>query len=132
MSDSWLDSIVLVVSRDEAITDFGTGFLIYRDERATYFVTCAHVVNDVGGADNIAVSVRERKEGGTTFKDYQAGLVACGSRDTIDLAVLRVEGRQILSLLPLRSTSPEKNTPFYTAGYRLFERRRFEFRRLQG
>jgi hypothetical protein len=49
MSDSWLDSIVLVESSDQAIQGFGTGFPIYWDGRATYFVTCAHVVRDAGG-----------------------------------------------------------------------------------
>jgi hypothetical protein len=34
--------------------------------------------------------------------------------------------------LPLRSTSPERDTLFYTAGYRLYDRNHFEFRRLRG
>ncbi len=36
-------SVLLVTSSDQTNTQFGTAFAIYRDEQATYFLTCNHV-----------------------------------------------------------------------------------------
>ena len=99
--------VVLITSSDLSNRRFGTGFVIHRDEQATYLLTCAHVVDDVGGAETIDI-------GG-----LKAAIVAIGDADALDLAVLRVEGSQDKSPLSLRA-SGEKDTAFRTAGFQLF------------
>ncbi len=58
---------------------FGTGFVVYRDKKGSYLVSCAHVVEECG-EDVLMV---ENKE---------AQLLHVGSRDAIDLALIYVEG----------------------------------------
>ena len=48
------DAVCLVHSKDRDNKRFGTGFAIHKDEGATYFLTCMHVVKDVGGPDRFA------------------------------------------------------------------------------
>jgi hypothetical protein len=57
----------------------GTGFVIYRDENGTYFLTAAHVVSQIG-ADQLKVAHCDAK------------VVAHGSSEGFDIAVLMVEG----------------------------------------
>lgn len=78
MSDSWQASVVLITSSDRGESHFGTGFVIDKDERNTYIVTCAHVVRDVGGPDKIKIS------------GIQARVIASSPEDGADLAVLRL------------------------------------------
>jgi|GEM_PF-3597393 len=80
------DSIVLITSADTSNKKFGSGFAIRREQDMTWIVTCAHVVEDVGGAGCIQIDGRP------------AEILACGKSDEIDLAVLRVAG---LGSLPL-------------------------------
>lgn len=80
-------SIVLVESLQKDNTAFGTGFVVARDGDVTYVVTCAHVVRDVGGPDNVKVAARH------------ARVVALGEDNGLDLAVL--ESRHLQSRSPL-------------------------------
>jgi hypothetical protein len=80
------DSIALIESTDSSRTEFGSGFIIKRDKCATYWLTCAHVIIDVGGIQKARVG---------NFPATLAGLgesELAGIRDSYDLAVLRVEG----------------------------------------
>ena len=75
------DSVFLVVGGEPNNQQFGTAFAFYRDEQGTYFLTCKHVVTDVGGADQVVVG------------DQPADVVASSSQVGFDdLAVLRVKG----------------------------------------
>ncbi|KPA19578.1 hypothetical protein MHK_000199 [Candidatus Magnetomorum sp. HK-1] len=49
-------SVFLVESISEDIDDFGTAFVIYKDKKYIYLITCAHVVKKVGGVNNILVA----------------------------------------------------------------------------
>src|SRR5215212_8321542 len=91
MSADPQDSVFLVTSSDPDNQQFGTAFALYSGEDATgnlikspfpaYFLTCRHVVTDVGGPKQVRI-------GG-----YQAKVVASGSEGSLeDLAVLRVDG----------------------------------------
>lgn len=59
---------------------FGTGFVIHREGDHALILTCAHVLDDVGGPAGLAVD------------GLPAEVVAAGSAQAIDLAVLRVAG----------------------------------------
>jgi formylglycine-generating enzyme required for sulfatase activity len=49
-------SVLLVTSADRANSSFGTAFYVGRDDHGqAYVVSCAHVVDDVGGADSVHV-----------------------------------------------------------------------------
>ena len=88
MNTNFSDSIILVTSIDPQYSgDFGTGFVIHQYEQTTYVLTCAHVVKDVGGPDNV-------KAGG-----YPARVEGLGDVYGCDLAVLSVKDG--LSKLPL-------------------------------
>jgi cold shock CspA family protein len=109
MSDSWQDSVVLIVSSDPNESHFGTGFVIGKHEQTTYLLTCAHVVRDVGGPDKIEIN------------GSQARVIASSSENGADLAVLLIEKLldvPLIPLLPLYSGS-EKGKPFSTAGFQL-------------
>jgi WD40 repeat protein len=118
MSQDLLNSAVLVRSGNPEIDKFGTGFVIHRDEQAALVLTCAHVVQDVGGSETVKVG------------DVTATVVALGTDDGIDLAVLHVSGLQDKQPLSL-STSGEKGKSFITAGFQ-FVGKQFLFRPLQG
>ena len=73
------ESVVLITSKQDATTEFGSGFPIYQDANSTYFLTCAHVVEDVGGVDNIKI------------RDVPATVIALGHKLGCDLAVLKID-----------------------------------------
>lgn len=58
---------------------FGTGFIIYKDEEYTYFLTCEHVIEDVGGSSNLQVGGSEAE---LMYSDPAKGF---------DFAVLKVK-----------------------------------------
>lgn len=76
-------SVLLVTSTDPKISAFGTGFFVGRDSHAkAYAVTCAHVVQDVGGSGLVNI-------GG-----QRARVVAIGSPSGADdIAVLETTVR---------------------------------------
>jgi len=79
-----LESVVLVTG--SVSQRFGTGFAIYSKPGETWIVTCAHVVENVGGVDNVRVDGK------------QAKVLACGKPEGLDLAVLSVRGIEISPL----------------------------------
>lgn len=82
--DEILDSVVLITGT--AGKKFGTGFAIQSKHNETYILTCAHVVEDVGGDDNVEVESKP------------AEVVACGSSKAVDLAVLKIQDLDIPAL----------------------------------
>ena len=97
------DAIVKITSAAPNNDGFGTGFVVARDERGDYLLTCQHVVEAVGETTICADGVA-------------AQLIAKGSADGFDLAVLRVEPP--LSRQPLRLCATQ--TPcsqFITQGH---------------
>lgn len=78
-------SVALITSKDPTRTEFGSGFLIYRDEQATYWLTCAHVITDVGGSENAKVDGRS-VELVAPREDQLSSL-----RSGCDLAIVKVE-----------------------------------------
>ena len=71
------DSIVLIKSAKRANV-IGTGFIFYKQQNYTYLLTCAHVVEDVGGEENIRVN------------NIPAEVIKIGDVQGFDLAVLKV------------------------------------------
>ncbi len=104
-ADFW-DSVISITSSDsERDRDFGTGFVIHQHENTTYLLTCAHVVNDVGGSDKVKV-------GG-----YPATVEVEGNRYGCDLAVLAVK-EKLTKLPPLRlGVVGKKERQFSVAGF---------------
>jgi trypsin-like peptidase len=70
-------SVVLITGANPS--RFGTGFVIFRDEQATFVLTCRHVVDDVGGSDALLVG------------NDKASVIASDEANGFDLAVLRIE-----------------------------------------
>ncbi len=104
------ESIVLITSASDNSRKadvIGTGFAFYREDNYTYLLTCAHVVEDVGGEENVLVN------------NISAEVLATGDVKGFDLAVLRVENLNI-PLLQLISLSEAKNRKFRTAGHYLY------------
>ncbi|MCB9104327.1 MAG: TIR domain-containing protein [Anaerolineales bacterium] len=112
------NSVVLITGTDPGNSRFGTGFIIYQDDEMAYLLTCAHVVDDVGGANAIDV------------EGAPAAVVAYGSAAELDLAVLRVPSRMDKKPLPLQPTG-DKDSRFLTAGFQKFGSH-FLVRPLQG
>ena len=51
------DSIVLIKSAKANKTNvIGTGFIFHKKKNCTYLLTCTHVVEDMGGEENIRVN----------------------------------------------------------------------------
>ncbi|MGD1698584.1 trypsin-like peptidase domain-containing protein [Dapis sp. BLCC M229] len=104
------ESIVLITSASDNSRKadvIGTGFAFYQENNYTYFLTCAHVVEDVGGEENVLVN------------NIRAKVLAIGDVKGFDLAVLRVEKLNV-PLLQLISLSEAKNRMFRTAGHYLY------------
>ena len=78
MTPDLTNAIVKITSAAPNNDGFGTAFVIARDERGDYLLTCQHVVEAVGETTICADGVA-------------AQLIAKGSADGFDLAVLRVE-----------------------------------------
>ncbi len=72
------DAVVLITSRLDKKDEFGTGFVVLRQGGYAYVVTCAHVITDVGGADQVMVS------------HLPAEVAYSGMNDGLDLAILLV------------------------------------------
>jgi S1-C subfamily serine protease len=72
------DAALHIGSLEESISQWGTGFVIYRNETHAYVLTCAHVVRDLGGEKKVIVAGQHAE-------------VAIYKED-IDVAVLKVQG----------------------------------------
>jgi hypothetical protein len=79
MIEDFRKSVVLIESSERANTEFGTGFVIHISDRATYVLTCAHVINAVGGPNRVIVD------------SVSARVISIGEMDSLDLAVLRID-----------------------------------------
>lgn len=117
---NWQDSLVLIKSKGDR-KDIGTGFVIYRDQSASYIVTCAHVVKAVE-EDKVKVNGKD------------ATVIAYGwksGEDSLDLAVLQVEG---LDLAPfnLQPNAREQDTFFTKGFFRFDEKATIEIREVNG
>lgn len=107
MNQDFWDSIILITSSDtnKYGGDFGTGFVIHQDEQKTYVLTCAHVVDKVGGSDKVKVA------------GNSATVEAMGDTNGCDLAVLTVED-SLTKLPPLKlGAVGAKGREFITAGF---------------
>lgn len=118
MKADWKDSLVLIVSKDRNNSRFGTGFVIHHDASGTCILTCAHVIRDVGGKDQV-------RSGG---RDVQ--VIADGEGRGIDLAVLRTDAYGDRPEIAL-CLSGEKDRAFLTAGFQLFDKK-YLLRELDG
>lgn len=54
-------SIILIESRQPDNTAIGTGFVIHHTANNTYILTCAHVVRDMGGPDQVKAATLPAK-----------------------------------------------------------------------
>lgn len=100
---STLDDMVVIISGRD-MTRFGTGFVIHKDQQATYLLTCTHVVNDVGGEEEL--------------KAHHKPATLIASDPEFDLAVLRVEEVLDTPTLLLK-TFTAKDRPVALAGFYL-------------
>ena len=113
-------SVIRVESiEDGARSKFGTAFLIERNPAVTYWLTCAHVITDLGGTKNIQVQDRYG------YKNIElAGLdenTLHNVAEHHDLAVFQVEGlfshRPVLDLAILDlDDSSNDNFDFISLG----------------
>lgn len=104
------DSIALIRSVKKDVPYFGSSFIIQKTAEATYWLTCAHVVLDVGGIDNLRIA------------DNSATLAGCSEdelatlKNTSDLVVLRVEA--LFGKVPLDLVhSQKKKLSFSVTGH---------------
>lgn len=111
MSKNWSDSVILIASSNASTNEsFGTGFVIDKDEQITYLLTCAHVVKDVGGPEQVKAN------------GLPATLIVSGENNGFDLAVLRVEGLLDKPRLNLCAIGQEEK-PFIISGFYGFARK---------
>jgi hypothetical protein len=111
MSKNWSDSVILIASSNASTNEsFGTGFVIDKDDQRTYLLTCAHVVKDVGGPEQLKAN------------GLPATLIVSGEDNGFDLAVLRVEGLLDKPRLNL-CTLGEEEKPFIISGFYGFARK---------
>lgn len=94
-----ISAAVVLIEGNEECDDpnaFGTGFAVRREGNDTWIVTCAHVLEDIGGVSKTQVRYCGQPYSVTLVED------CCGAKTAIDLALLKVSGLAIpaLSLLP--------------------------------
>jgi hypothetical protein len=109
MSSDPSDSVVLISSSDSNNTSFGTGFIIHQDNKASYVLTCDHVIRDVGGEDKALINKHKAEE------------VFSGEKYEIDLAVVRIQGLSDKNALKLRPCG-EKGLSVLTVGFQRFNK----------
>lgn len=111
MIKDFSESVILITSSIAGnCSNFGTGFVIDRKENQTYFLTCNHVVKDVGGVEQIRAN------------GHSATMIASGEDNSFDLAVLRVEGLLEKPRLNLCAVGEEEK-PFIISGFYEFARK---------
>src|SRR5215218_3051768 len=107
------DSVFLVTSGQRENQNFGSAFAFFWDEDATgesiavYFLTCRHVVDNVGGPEQVAVG------------NHRAEVISDTERSLPDLAVLRVEGLRDVPILWL-DASAETDRQVSVLGFQSF------------
>lgn len=99
------NSILRITSASPENNHFGTGFVIKRDEASTYILTCAQVIEAVGGIDQVKVD------------NHTAIVISCCRDNPFNgLAILRVEQQLGDIILPL-GESGVFNSHFIALGY---------------
>lgn len=83
------DSIVLIESAKRANV-IGTGFIFHKQQNYSYLLTCAHVIEGVGGEENIRVN------------DLPAEVIKIGDVQGFDVAILKINTTFSASSLNLR------------------------------
>ena len=83
------DSIVLIRSAKKANV-IGTGFIFHKQQNYTYLLTCAHVIEGVGGEENIRVN------------NLPAEVIKIGDVQGFDVAILKINTTFSASSLNLR------------------------------
>ena len=100
----WLNSVALVTGSDQE--RFGTAFQILKDEEFSYFLTCAHVLADVGGIKGVKVN------------ESEAEVIVIGNKDGFDVAILKTAATNEFPVFNLSIYSEEITTnSFITIGY---------------
>ena len=103
-------SLALVTSAAKGNDNFGTAFLVHVIDDAALYLTCAHVIRDVGGPEEVLL-------------DGEPTTVVVGSRfeGPLDLAVLRAVRREQIS--PLKLGAPARSGEAVTmVGFHAFGR----------
>lgn len=101
------NAIFLLTSADpDRKKNFGTGFAIAHKDGKLFLLTCAHVVEDIGG---------KVKVGG-----LEAEVVAAGLGSSIDLAVLSIPCEKPPPLLNRIALEKKEGDRFQICGYSLF------------
>ena len=102
-------SIVLITASNPDIKKFGTGFVIRQTSSVAHILTCAHVIEDVGGVEQILVDGKK------------ATVVSYGQDIGLDLAILRVEGLWKKPALQTQGCG-EKDRTIVMAGFQAYAR----------
>ena len=71
-------SVVLISSSDRKNNRFGTGFVVRQYSGSAYLLTCAHVVDDVGGSDKVQI----RESPGNGSGDWRREWTGFGSLES--------------------------------------------------
>ncbi|MDJ0649090.1 MAG: trypsin-like peptidase domain-containing protein [Xenococcaceae cyanobacterium MO_188.B19] len=101
-------SVVLITSSNPEIENFGTGFVINQSGSTSYVLTCANVVKNVGGSEQLIVNKKNAVQ------------IASGEKDNLNLAVLKVD--DLFHKLPLElQPCDEKGIAFCAIGFQSFE-----------
>ena len=111
MSTNLEDSIVLISSSIDQLKYkdvIGTGFIIYREEKEIYLLTCTHVVEAVGGKASVQIYGK------------QATVTASSKVNAFDLSVLKVKHENLIKCPVLKlDFSCQATTSVNGVGYYL-------------
>lgn len=104
-------SIALVESTEnDGGSFFGSGFLVYADRKATYWLTCAHVIKSRQHSNKISVDGLPAKLVGLNQQELSS------LKNRFDLALLKVEG--LFKKRPLQLSKPRhRDLRFQTLGH---------------
>jgi hypothetical protein len=102
-------SIVQVNSTQD--NSFGTGFIVGQDTQYAYVLTCAHVLERLGGRELIRIRGRDVSVEGS------------GEGDGVDLAILRVESSPMDKFLTLQSDDPTEREVMVIGFYKYGQHR---------
>lgn len=103
------ESVVLITDR-EGSRAFGTGFVVRTDPQSAWIVTCAHVLDEIGGA------------GKTLAAGLAVEAVSGSDKNDFDAVVLRVDntGGQLGQAIPLQARATP-GAPFEVLGYYVYD-----------
>lgn len=103
-------SIALIESIENNGSSFGSGFLVYANRKATYWLTCAHVIKPKQPPNEIRVDGLPAKLVGLNQQELSS------LKNRFDLALLKVEG--LFKKRPLQLSKPRhRDLRFQTLGH---------------